>query len=158
MSEFATPLRDPAAAAPAPELVESLVPEAGGEHPELGGDSLRESARRAQARAVELRTLTEAVLADARRTIELSTSRQLGVGRVDALIREVAGLRRAMESRAVIEQAKGIVIAATGCDADGAFRLLAQQSQHENRKLADVARDLVVSKSRPSTGGSGASG
>ena len=62
------------------------------------------------------------------------------------LLAEIAGLRQAMESRAAIEQAKGVIIGATGCDEDAAFRLLAKQSQHENRKLRDVAEELVRSK------------
>jgi hypothetical protein len=61
---------------------------------------------------------------------------------------ELMTLRKAIESRATIEQAKGIIIAATGCDPDEAFRSLAQQSQHENRKLRDVAESLVRSKHR----------
>jgi GAF domain-containing protein len=57
-------------------------------------------------------------------------------------------LEAAMESRSVIEQAKGIVMAATGCDADTAFASLIQQSQHENRKLRDIAAELVLRQGR----------
>ena len=49
----------------------------------------------------------------------------------------------AMESRAVIEQAKGILIARHGLGDDEAFDLLRQQSQTENRKLRDVATEIV---------------
>lgn len=52
-------------------------------------------------------------------------------------------LRAAMGSRAAIEQAKGVVMAAEGCDPDTAFHLLVQQSQRENRKLRDVAQEIV---------------
>ncbi|HRW39196.1 MAG: GAF and ANTAR domain-containing protein [Acidimicrobiales bacterium] len=52
-------------------------------------------------------------------------------------------LRRAMDSRATIEQAKGIIMARTGCDDEGAFDLLRQQSQAENRKLREVAEGIV---------------
>jgi GAF domain-containing protein len=52
-------------------------------------------------------------------------------------------LQLAMEHRAVIEQAKGILIATNGFDADTAFRLLVQQSQYENRKLREIATELV---------------
>jgi GAF domain-containing protein len=55
-------------------------------------------------------------------------------------------LERAMAHRAEIEQAKGIIIATTGCTADEAFEVLARQSQHENRKLREVAIELVASK------------
>lgn len=52
-------------------------------------------------------------------------------------------LSEALQSRATIEQAKGIVMATAGCGPDAAFELLVQQSQHENRKLREVCADLV---------------
>jgi AmiR/NasT family two-component response regulator len=68
---------------------------------------------------------------------------------LDELREEVEGLRRALASRAIIEQAKGIVMATSGCDADEAFRILVQQSQHQNRKLREVAAELVDLQERP---------
>ena len=57
---------------------------------------------------------------------------------------EVAGqLQAAMDSRSVIEQAKGIVMAQRRCTAEQAFAFLAAQSQRANRKLRDIAQDLV---------------
>jgi transcriptional regulator with GAF, ATPase, and Fis domain len=53
------------------------------------------------------------------------------------------GLSEAMKSRAVIEQAKGMLMAAQGCDEETAFGLLVKASQRENRKLRDVARRIV---------------
>ena len=62
-----------------------------------------------------------------------------------ALLRQQeAQLRDALTSRAVIDQAKGILMARQGLDADGAFAELARISQHANVKLRDVARQLVV--------------
>lgn len=60
--------------------------------------------------------------------------------------RDVAleGLLRRPRLRAGIEQAKGIIIFRTGCDADEAFAVLTRQSQLSNRKLHDVAADLVA--------------
>jgi GAF domain-containing protein len=55
-----------------------------------------------------------------------------------------ANLKRAMEFRSVIEQAKGILIERNKLTADQAFRLLADASMHTNRKLRDVAEDLVL--------------
>jgi hypothetical protein len=52
-------------------------------------------------------------------------------------------LAEAMKSRAVIEQAKGILIADHGIDADQAFGMLVQLSQKTNTKLRDVAQRLV---------------
>ncbi|WP_369132320.1 ANTAR domain-containing response regulator [Modestobacter sp. I12A-02662] len=60
-----------------------------------------------------------------------------------------ANLRRAMEFRAVIEQAKGILIERHKLTADQAFRLLADASMHTNRKVRDVAEDLVLSGELP---------
>ncbi|MBT2273412.1 MULTISPECIES: GAF and ANTAR domain-containing protein [Rhodococcus] len=54
-------------------------------------------------------------------------------------------LHCAMESRAEIEQAKGVLIAIHGIDAEEAFSRLVQQSQHTNVKLHEVARMLVDS-------------
>ena len=53
------------------------------------------------------------------------------------------GLNEAMKNRAVIEQAKGMLMAAEGCDEDAAFEILVKASQRENVKLRDVARRLV---------------
>ena len=52
-------------------------------------------------------------------------------------------LRSAMATRAVIEQAKGLLVARLGCTLERAFDLLAEQSQHTNRKLRDIAVELV---------------
>jgi anti-anti-sigma factor len=59
--------------------------------------------------------------------------------------REVAtGLRRAMASRATIEQAKGALMLVYGLDAEAAFSLLSWQSQRSNIKLRDLAERLVA--------------
>jgi transcriptional regulator with GAF, ATPase, and Fis domain len=58
--------------------------------------------------------------------------------------RRLAGqLQAALTSRAVIDQARGIVMSRTGCDADEAFERLRALSQAENRKLSAVAQALV---------------
>lgn len=59
---------------------------------------------------------------------------------------EAANLRAAMQSRAVIEQAKGILMAHDRCTADEAFNLLKRLSQGRNLKLRDVAQDIVNSQ------------
>jgi hypothetical protein len=53
-------------------------------------------------------------------------------------------LERALESRGVIERAKGVLIARQGCDPDQAFDILRRASQRLNRKLRDISTDLVV--------------
>ncbi|MBG6105659.1 GAF and ANTAR domain-containing protein [Micromonospora vinacea] len=52
-------------------------------------------------------------------------------------------MQDAMASRAVIEQAKGIIMAERRCTATEAFNILAKVSQDSNRKLRDVAQALV---------------
>jgi GAF domain-containing protein len=57
---------------------------------------------------------------------------------------EVAdGLQEAMQSRAVIEQAKGKLMATEGCTAEQAFVLLTRRSQRENVKVRALARRIV---------------
>lgn len=59
-------------------------------------------------------------------------------------------LQQAMESRAVIEQAKGIIMASSRCSPDEAFRLLREQSQAQNIKLRDIAVEMVRRQQRTS--------
>ena len=65
----------------------------------------------------------------------------------DAL-EEARHLQEAMKTRSAIEQAKGILMGTRGCTAEQAFTLLAQASQKQNRKLRDVAVDLINHKGR----------
>jgi len=65
-------------------------------------------------------------------------------GTLDAARTTADEFARAMQSRSEIEQAKGIIMAATGCDPDTAFDTLVRQSQHENRKLREIAAELVA--------------
>jgi GAF domain-containing protein len=58
-------------------------------------------------------------------------------------------LQAAMESRAVIEQAKGIIMGERRCTAEEAFRILTKLSQDTNRKLRDVAAALVARATKP---------
>jgi len=53
-------------------------------------------------------------------------------------------LGEAMEFRAVIEQAKGMLMAAQRCSEDDAFELLIAASQRENVKLRDIATRIVA--------------
>ncbi|HEY5820994.1 MAG TPA: GAF and ANTAR domain-containing protein [Propionibacteriaceae bacterium] len=56
---------------------------------------------------------------------------------------EARHLHLAMQSRAVIEQAKGIIMAQTQCSADEALTVLVKRSQDQHLKLRDVAADVV---------------
>jgi len=57
-------------------------------------------------------------------------------------------LQEAMGSRAVIEQAKGILMARMAVDADEAFAHLSKASQNTNTKLREMAADLVARAQR----------
>ena len=54
-------------------------------------------------------------------------------------------LQEALESREIIGQAKGILMERERCSADKAFEILRNVSQRTNRKLRDVAQDVVKS-------------
>jgi AmiR/NasT family two-component response regulator len=58
---------------------------------------------------------------------------------------EYQNLQGAFGRRAVIEQAKGILMARNGIGADKAFGILRDHSQHNGQKLADVAAAIVDS-------------
>ncbi|MEU4251440.1 ANTAR domain-containing protein [Amycolatopsis sp. NPDC026612] len=60
---------------------------------------------------------------------------------------ENAQLREALSSRAVIEQAKGMVMLLRGCPAAEAFGVLVAVSQQTNVKLRDVAAVVVAAGS-----------
>jgi GAF domain-containing protein len=72
--------------------------------------------------------------------IALANSRTYG----DAVER-IRQLQEALDSRIVIEQAKGVLMATEGIDADAAFDVLRTRSQRENRKLRAVAEEVVAS-------------
>lgn len=58
---------------------------------------------------------------------------------------QARNMRIAMESRAVIEQAKGVLMAQRHVDAEQAFEVLRDASQRYNRKLRDIAVGIVES-------------
>ncbi len=61
-------------------------------------------------------------------------------------------LERALETRGIIERAKGVLMARTGADADQAFESLRRASQRTNRKVFDLAQEIVESASVRSGG------
>jgi PAS domain-containing protein len=85
------------------------------------------------------------------------TARLLGAA-VAAAIHEVhargelcalaENLREALRSRAGIEQAKGILMAQSGCDAEQAFARLVSLSSTQHLKLRDVAQRIVDASTR----------
>ena len=55
-------------------------------------------------------------------------------------------LRDAAESRAVVDQAKGILMHALGCGADEALQRMRQISQARNMKVTEVAMTIIDSR------------
>ena len=72
-----------------------------------------------------------------------------GVDAYRSTARLAHDLSEAMRSRAVIEQAKGMLMAEHRIDADEAFARLTQLSQHARMKLRDVARRFVDERTGP---------
>ncbi|MFQ1001537.1 GAF and ANTAR domain-containing protein [Modestobacter sp. SSW1-42] len=71
----------------------------------------------------------------------------IAVGNAEAAARasdDVLNMRRAMASRGVIEQAKGILMERYKITAEQAFTLLTHASQRNNVKLRDVAEELTT--------------
>jgi GAF domain-containing protein len=64
-------------------------------------------------------------------------------------LEQASNLTRAMKHRAEIEQAKGILMGTQHCSAEQAFDLLRRASQRENRKLRDIAVEIVQRAANP---------
>ncbi|GAB7190114.1 GAF and ANTAR domain-containing protein [Kineococcus sp. NUM-3379] len=67
---------------------------------------------------------------------------------LDATAARAGQLQLAMRSRAVIDQAQGVLIAQLRCTPEEAFQHLAKLSQNTNRKLRDLAADVVEQAAR----------
>ncbi len=83
---------------------------------------------------------------------EVAEAVAVAVANADAHARlgeHARNMELAMQSRAVIEQAKGVLMAQRRVDADGAFDLLREASQRYNRKLRDIAAGIVASTHGP---------
>ncbi|MBO1330981.1 ANTAR domain-containing protein [Streptomyces sp. VRA16 Mangrove soil] len=63
---------------------------------------------------------------------------------IEALRTENRQLKEALEGRALIERAKGMLMVRQGCDEAAAFRTLVALAQREGRKVRVVAADFVA--------------
>jgi GAF domain-containing protein len=84
---------------------------------------------------------------DRRILVDVASYAAVALTNMDALqnARDLAEhLRAAMEFRSVIEQAKGILMERRKLTADQAFRLLVDSSMRTNRKVRDIAMNLVL--------------
>jgi AmiR/NasT family two-component response regulator len=68
---------------------------------------------------------------------------------VIAAARKVEEIRAGLSGRLVIGQAQGLLMGWLDVDADQAFAYLRRRSMAENRKLVDVAADIVHTRERP---------
>lgn len=59
-----------------------------------------------------------------------------------------AQLQSALDSRVLIEQAKGVLMERHGLDDGAAFTRLRRQARASSRKLADVARETIADRTR----------
>jgi AmiR/NasT family two-component response regulator len=60
-------------------------------------------------------------------------------------------LQAALNSRIIVEQAKGALAQALGVSVDEAFELIRALSRNSNQRLVHIARDIVTERSYPST-------
>ncbi|MBB3732451.1 GAF domain-containing protein [Nonomuraea dietziae] len=80
-------------------------------------------------------------------------SEQVGVAMAnmwdfDEVRTDAAQMQEALAGRAIIDQAKGIIMKSSGCSSEAAFEELRRVSQHHQVKVADLARLLVEEHQR----------
>jgi GAF domain-containing protein len=75
---------------------------------------------------------------------DMATGYLMHASELEQQRRAAEQLQQALESRAVIEQAKGIISAARGISVDAAFQVLRRHARNHNASLREVA-DAVVS-------------
>ena len=92
--------------------------------------------------------------ADLLHTLEAVSAVETGLhlGRQQALAAENNQLMRAIGTRDMIGQAKGILMERFNIDADRAFRLLTRLSQETNTRVEEIARNLVQTERPPRSG------
>lgn len=86
---------------------------------------------------------SEVLLTLERRASNLGTDAVDGKSVLARLTLENAKLREALDSRAVIEQAKGVLMGRHGCDPDQAFDFLGAMARRQHRKIRLVAAWVV---------------
>lgn len=67
-------------------------------------------------------------------------------GKSKELEEKLQQANEALESRKVIERAKGILMRQTGIDEEAAYLRLQKTARNENRKLIDVARAIILAE------------
>jgi hypothetical protein len=100
----------------------------------------------AERHAAEMERRDETHIAETGRRDELHVQEMQR--RDDLHAQEMENVREALETRDIIGQAKGVIMAALFCSPDEAFDLIRKQSQRENRKLVDIAVEIAGRTSR----------
>jgi AmiR/NasT family two-component response regulator len=80
------------------------------------------------------------------RGLDLAKRAVRAIGLISWLVEQemhVEQLRTALGSRSVIDQAMGIIMSQSQCDADEAFLVLRRASHNRNVKLRQVATEIV---------------
>lgn len=103
----------------------------------MSSDEIAEKAVEAGVFAYLVKPITKKHLEPA---IKLALARY---GQFQNLQGEVSDLKEAIETRKVIEKAKGIVMKRCNISEDDAFKLLQSHSQKENKKMYDVAESII---------------
>jgi hypothetical protein len=113
---------------------------------ELDDDSALPTATSRDEDRAALRARAIRVVADAAKTARNASNARESARE---LPEELAQMRRALSSRAVIEQAKGIAMERYGLRAEVAWSWLVRTSQDRNVKVRDLAHELVDSLEHP---------
>ncbi len=107
----------------------------------LSAHSEERLARRADEAGVFAYLVKPVTAQDLRPALLLASSRYQ---EFQVLRQEVADLRQALETRKLVERAKGILMRRLHLTEEEAFRRLQKRSQDENRKLRDVAEAVIT--------------
>ena len=73
--------------------------------------------------------------------LDMAISRFSAYSRLE---RELEDARNALQSRKVIDQAKGLLMRSRGMSEEEAYALLRKTAMNQNRKISDVAQSLVL--------------
>ncbi len=60
------------------------------------------------------------------------------------MARELADARNELAERKLVDRAKGILMKSKGLDEEGAYKLLRKTAMNQNRRIADVAQNLIM--------------
>jgi ANTAR domain-containing protein len=109
----------------------------------LGGGGTRPG----KAVPAEVETNGDRIVVEGAAEAEVAIARLIELTTI--LARRTAQLQEALDSRIVIEQAKGILAERLGTDVDAAFRLLRRAARSNRIRLRDLATQVVSSAETP---------